>query len=99
MTIKDAQLIAERAIAEIIKTAVELQGYEFGAVSLRRENDRYWIFAAGSRQLIEEGYVPGAVFACIDKIDGHVWSTEEQVQYAQSLSPLRPVAQPDSAAA
>ncbi len=83
----------------IIKNAEELQGYEFGPVKFRRENERFWVFSAGSGQLFEEGYVPGAVYACIDKIDGHVWSLEEQERYAQSLSVIRQAAASDSIAA
>jgi hypothetical protein len=90
LTINDAQIIAEREISETIRNAEELQGYEFGPVRFRRENERFWVFSAGSRQLFEEGYVPGAIFACIDKVDGHVWSVREQEQYARSLSPIKP---------
>lgn len=99
LTIEKALAIAEREIAAAISASERLSKYEFGPVRYRRETDRYWVFSAGSKQLMAEGRVPGAVSACIDKVDGHVWDTEEQVRYAQSLSPLRPVAQPDSAAA
>ncbi len=98
-TINDALAVAEREILGIIKNAEELQGYEFGPVKFRRENERFWVFSAGSGQLFEEGYVPGAVYACIDKIDGHVWSLEEQERYAQSLSVIRQAAASDSIAA
>ena len=97
LTINDAQIIAEREISETIRNAEELQGYEFGPVRFRRENERFWVFSAGSRQLFEEGYVPGAVSACIDKVDGHVWSIKEQERYAQSLSPTPPPPRPVSA--
>lgn len=97
ITINDAQIIAERAISEIIANAEELQGYEFGPVKFRRESDRFWVFSAASEKLIEEGYVPGAVFATVDKADGHVWSIKEQERYAQSLSPIPPPPRPVSA--
>jgi hypothetical protein len=99
LTVKDAYAVAERAILEIIRNAEELQGYDFGPVKFRRENDRFWVFSAASEQLIEEGYVPGAVYACVDKVDGHIWSIEEQERYAQSLSPIKQVTRPESAAA
>lgn len=99
LTIADALPIAEREIATVINGSERLRRYEFGPVHYLRETDRYWVFSAGSEQLMEEGYVPGAISACVDKIDGHVWDTDEQVRYAQSLSPLRPAAQPDAAAA
>lgn len=99
LTITEALPIAERHIAEVIASSERLNKYEFGPVHFRREADCYWVFSAGSRQLQEEGYVPGSVSACIDKIDGHVWSIEEQERYAQSLNSIRQVATPDSAAA
>ncbi len=99
LTIAEALPIAERYIAEIIARSERLRKYEFGPVRFRREADGYWVFSAGSRQLQEEGRVPGAVSACVDKVDGHVWSLEEQERYAQSLSPIRQAATPDSAAA
>ena len=95
----DAQAIAERTIAEIIRMAPELTGYQFNAVKYRREDDLFWVFSAASAQLIEEGYVPGAVFACVDKMDGHIWSEEEHVRYAQKMNALRTIQQPDAVAA
>lgn len=99
LTIEQAQAIAEQAISDIIRYAEDLKGYHFNPVKFRRDNDRYWVFSAASEQLIEEGYVPGAVYACVDKADGHVWSTEEQDRYAQSLSATKRAARLDTAAA
>jgi hypothetical protein len=76
-----------------------LAGYEFNAVKYRREDDRYWVFSAASERLIEEGYVPGAVFACVDKADGHIWSDEEFERYAQPLNALKNLQQPEAVAA
>ena len=99
LTIAEALPIAERHIAEVIARSERLRKYEFDPVCFRREADRYWVFSAGSRQLQEEGRVPGAVSACVDKVDGHVWSLEEQERYAQSLSAVRQAIALDSAAA
>lgn len=99
LTINEALAIAEREIAEIIKTAPELQGYEFKPVHYWRETDPYWVFSAVSERLIEEGYVPGAVLACVDKTDGHVWSVEEQERHWESVSARRRAAQSDAVAA
>jgi hypothetical protein len=98
LTVDDALPIAERHIADVIANSKRLRRYEFGPVLYSRDNDRVWTFAAGSRQLQEEGYVPGAVFASIDKVDGHVWSNKEQERYAQSLSPIPPPPKPVNAA-
>ena len=95
----EAQAIAERAIAEIIRTAPELAGYQFNAVKYRRDEGLYWVFSAASEQLIEEGYVPGAVFACVDKMDGHIWSEEEHARYAQQMNAHRTIQQPEAVAA
>lgn len=99
LTIEDALQIAQREIASVIASSDRMEEYEFEPVRLRWEYDLFWVFSAGSKQLMDEGYVPGAISACVDKVDGHIWSIEEQERYAQSLSPIRPVAQPDSAAA
>jgi hypothetical protein len=79
----DALEIARREIARLIKESAELSQYSFGEVGYLRENDRVWTFAAGSAELIEQGYIPGAVIVSIDKKDGHIWSREEMEQYAQ----------------
>ncbi|MGH9831868.1 MAG: hypothetical protein ACRD9Y_02560 [Blastocatellia bacterium] len=97
MTIEAASIIAERHITAVINGSERLRKYEFGPVKFWRETDRYWVFSAGSRQLMDEGYVPGAISACVDKLDGHVWSIKEQEQYAQSLSPIPPPPRPVSA--
>lgn len=93
----DALQIAEREISEVIRSSERLRRYEFEQVKLREEYDRFWVFSAGSKQLMDEGRVPGAVSACVDKVDGHIWSIKEQERYAQSLSPIPPPPRPVSA--
>ncbi len=36
-----------------------------------------WAFFSGSDELQRQGYVPGGLFACVDKLDGHVWTDED----------------------
>jgi hypothetical protein len=96
LTIAEALPIAERHIASVINNSERLREYEFSPVSFRREADRYWGFSAGSKQLQDEGYVPGAISACVDKVDGHIWSHKEQERYAQSISPYPPPPKPVS---
>lgn len=86
INLQEALEIAEHEIQQRIETAPELAGYEFGTVRLRRENPAFWVFSAGSEQLIEEGYIPGAIFACVDKTDGHLWTREEQERYFSALT-------------
>ena len=99
MTLKQATEIAEGEITQIIKNSERLSRYEFGPVRFRRENPAFWVFSAGSQQLIEEGCIPGAVFACVDKTEGHLWNREEQEQYFENVRLLQQAAQPDAVAA
>lgn len=99
LTVAEALPLAERHIAEVITRSKRLSHYEFLPVKFLRETARYWVFTSVSPQSQAEGYVPGAVSACVDKVDGHIWSIEEQERYAQSLSPFPSIQKPDSAAA
>lgn len=82
ITIDEALEVARHAIARVISESDRLSKYTFGEVGFLRENDRVWTFAAGSEDLIEQGYVPGAVIVSVDKEDGHVWTREETEQYS-----------------
>jgi len=89
LTYEQAVVIADRCIRERIATSEFFSRYQFSDVGLKSENERFWTFVAGSDQLFEEGYVPGAVFACIDKQDGHLWSREEQEQFYETRAAAR----------
>jgi hypothetical protein len=65
---------------------------------LRSENERFWTFVCGSDQLFDEGYVPGAVYACVDKVDGHVWADAEVEQFYLNKAAARQ-SQPTTVAA
>ncbi|MBI1763684.1 MAG: hypothetical protein HYR56_19840 [Acidobacteria bacterium] len=90
--------IAERYISERILNSARLSRYEFGEVGLQSENESFWTFLSGSAQLVEEGYVPGAVYACIGKEDGRVWSMAEVEQFYLQKAAARQT-QPNAAAA
>ena len=98
-SIEQALPVADREIQRIIATSAELQGYVFKPTRYAREIEPCWMFCAVSDQLIEEGYIPGAVFACVDKTDGHIWSDEEFERYAQKLNALKNLKQPEAVAA
>lgn len=83
MTKHEALEIARREINRLIGDSAELSRFCFGDVGFLRENEMMWTFAAGSEQLIEQGYVPGAVIVSVDKNDGHIWSREEMESYAR----------------
>lgn len=78
VSVEAARPIAERANAE--KRQAHFPTYDFGPVEYVREGPRWWIFVAGSEQLQEEGRIPGALFAYVDKRSGHVWEQSEMEQ-------------------
>lgn len=78
---EEALQIAEIHIKERIRLSEFFSRYEFGELGLRSENERFWTFVRGSDQLFDEGYVPGAVYACVDKADGHLWNDDEVEQF------------------
>ena len=95
---EEALQLADLYIKERILASEFLSRYEFGELGLRSENERFWTFVRGSDQLFDEGYVPGAVYACVDKVDGHIWSDDEVEQFYLQKAAARQF-QPTSVAA
>ena len=81
MNVEQALKIAGQDIQERISASQELRQYGFDPVQLRSEYERCWVFLARSEDMAAEGYAPAAVFAYIDKQDGHSWSEAEVVDY------------------
>ncbi len=77
INLEEALALAEGEIARQIAASPALSGYEFSPVRLKREDERTWLFVSGSAALQDEGCVPGALYARVDKRDGHIWSQEE----------------------
>lgn len=75
-----ARAIAERDLPT--RAASAFPGYPFNAVTLRREEPRWYIFSMISPRLVSEFHVPGGVLAYVDKLDGHVWSRDEMLALA-----------------
>lgn len=91
ITLEEAYQLAEREIARQRAVSPSLSGYEFGPVRLKREDERTWVFVSGSEQLQDEGCIPGALYARVDKCDGHIWSPEELAGYlAQQVAEAQP---------
>ncbi len=88
ITLQQAHNIAEHEVRRIIQNAEELTGYDFTSVELSRKTPAFWVFSAGSPKLQAEGFIPGAIFVCVDKLDGHIWGIEAQEQYFSSMSEL-----------
>lgn len=93
VTKNEAVEIASREIKRLIGESADLSQHRFGDVGFLRENELMWTFAAGSEELIEQGYVPGAVIVSVDKKDGHIWSREEMERYARQREQISQVAQ------
>ena len=81
LTYTEGLQIAERHIRERISASDFLSRHQFGETGLQSENERFWTFVCGSDQLFDEGYVPGAVYACVDKVDGRLWNDDEIEQF------------------
>ncbi|MGH9845111.1 MAG: hypothetical protein ACREEM_40865 [Blastocatellia bacterium] len=84
LTFEQARKIAAREI-ERLTSEPPLLDYPFGEMWFKREEEPFWVFAAASQKLQDEGYIPGAVYILVDKCDGHLWSDEEQERYYQSF--------------
>ena len=85
LTIAEAQRIAEDNIRRRISQSERLSRYQFGPVVFERDDEYFWTFVSGSKQLQDEGWVPGALHACVDKVDGHVWTSEEMEEFFTNL--------------
>ena len=81
---KDQALeIAENSIQ---KRQKETDYNDFSPVEFHREDEPFWIFVSGSQAMIDEGIIPGAFFAVVDKTDGHIWTRSEQEKYYTNKS-------------
>jgi hypothetical protein len=82
LTKAQGQKIAEEYIAEKIRQSEFLSRYEFSPIlGMQSENDSFWTFMRGSEELGDLGIVPGAVYACVDKRTGRVWTMDEVESY------------------
>lgn len=81
MNVEQAAQIAEQDIRARISASDEWRQYRFDPVEFRSEYERCWVFIARSEDMAAEGYAPAALFAYIDKQDGHSWDETEVVDY------------------
>lgn len=89
ITLEEAQLLAEYEIQRQLAANAALANYAFSPVRLKREDEQTWVFVAGSAEWQEDGAVPGAIYARVDKRDGHIWSPAELAAYLSNQSPER----------
>jgi hypothetical protein len=68
--------------ATIAAQAIEKKRLEYdptdtlGPLFLFSDGPFCWTFGATSEQLSNKGLIPGALFAWVDKLDGHLWEWE-----------------------
>jgi hypothetical protein len=87
MNLDTAKMIAEDAIRERIAASSVFSRYQFAPVAFTEENERFWVFVSGSDELFDAGATPTAIYICVDKKDGHLWSREEQERfYSQTVT-------------
>ena len=99
LTLAQGQKIAEDYIAEKIRQSEFLSRYQFSPIlDMQSENAHFWTFMRGSEELGDEGIVPGAVYACVDKHTECVWTMDEVEAYYTAEAAARQ-AKPDSVAA
>lgn len=77
ITLEVAQRLATQEIQRQLAANPLLAAYAFSPVQLKREDEHTWVFVSGSLQWQDEGAVPGALYARVDKRDGHIWSSAE----------------------
>lgn len=80
ISIEQAKPLAEQAIEQLRQRHFAAYAFEATRAWPTGERPRWWAFFAPSQQLQDEGHIPGAIFVSIDKLDGHVWTPEEQQQ-------------------
>ncbi len=94
LTIELAYPLAEKAIIE--KQKKHFPNFKFESVKFFSEAAMWWEFGADSEEMIEQGHIPGGIRIRIDKLDGHVWTLEEEASlygekyYLESATILDP---------
>lgn len=86
VTFEGALRIASEDIERRIENSARLSKYSFSHVELKNANDKFWTFVSGSEELQAEGVVPGALYASVDKTDGHLLTSDEVEQFYRALA-------------
>lgn len=94
LNLATAQQIAERETHRRIAASPIFSRYQFSPPTMQSETDRFWVFVSSSEALFEEGVTPDAIYICVDKMDGHLWSRIEQETFYTQPSLSQPQALP-----
>jgi hypothetical protein len=79
-TIETAYPIAEKALRELQTTKYpEIHFYPI-IYTPGHSGIMYITFASGGKEWQDEGLIPGAIFASVDRLDGHLWTDEEMIE-------------------
>jgi hypothetical protein len=81
LRMEDAMDVAD---TELDRAQRHHPGVAFEPTRFVREEALWWVFCRPSQQLIDAGFVPGALYAAVDKQDGHLWSADDQAAFLQA---------------
>lgn len=76
---EQARSIAETHITDTLNRNYPAHTLE--PVHLLREHAMWWTFGASVVEWVQQARIPGSLFAVVDKLDGHVWQTDELEQF------------------
>ena len=79
---EQAQPIAMAYLHERIHR--EFSNLHFYDVQFAREDAMWWTFVVGCEEW--KNLIPGALFAPVDKLDGHIWTDEKMLAYWKANS-------------
>ena len=79
---RQPQITKEQALPIAVKAiehshSTRIPNHTLGPVLLREEKPVCWTFSAASQEWIDAGRIPGALFASVDKLDGHLWQEKD----------------------
>ena len=75
ITVEQALSIATPVISELYTKYIS--DHTLGPVHFVQDEPICWTFGAVSEEWVKEDRIPGALFASVDKLDGHIWQVEE----------------------
>lgn len=87
ISLETAQQIAQRALQERVASSPVFSRYIYEPVRFQEENDCFRVFSVFSAAAFNDGVMPPTLYVCVDNVDGHLLTAEEQEAF-YSQSPL-----------